>query len=122
MERDYYRILGVREDVSQEEIKKRYRMLAKNIIRIPIPETGKQNRSSKRRESLMRYSGIQKSAESMIRDAVQKRKQKEMKKKSAGFEQFLVFGREITKRKKIRSRRKKQIPLIQRNCLKSLWG
>ena len=29
MEQDYYRILGIREDASEEEIKKRYRILAK---------------------------------------------------------------------------------------------
>lgn len=45
MEQDYYRILGIREDASEEEIKKRYRILAKKYH----PDTNPGDREAEQR-------------------------------------------------------------------------
>lgn len=45
MEQDYYRILGIREDASEEEIKKRYRILAKKYH----PDTNPGDRGAEQR-------------------------------------------------------------------------
>lgn len=123
MEQDYYRILGIREDASEEEIKKRYRILAKKYH----PDTNPGDREA---EQKFKEAGI---AYAILGDPKKRREYDQMRrveKKTEGNEKnqkletenqpvlimeirqpalssFLVFGREITKRKKIRSRRKK---------------
>lgn len=53
-QRDLYEVLGVDRNADEAAIKKAYRKLAKNIIRMPIQEIKRQSRSSKRPQMRMR--------------------------------------------------------------------
>ena len=53
--RDYYEVLGVDRSADDATIKKAYRQLAKNIIRMQTRETKRQKQNSKRLRRHMQY-------------------------------------------------------------------
>ena len=100
MEQDYYRILGIREDASEEEIKKRYRILAKKYHPDTNPGDGEAEQRFK--EAGIAYAVLgdpKKRREYDQRRRVEKRT-RENEKKSAGFEQFFGFRTENYTKKK----------------------
>lgn len=53
--RDYYEVLGVNREAEEGAIKKAYRKLAKNIIRIRMQEMLRQSRDLKRLQKHIRF-------------------------------------------------------------------
>lgn len=122
MEQDYYRILGIREDASEEEIKKRYRILAKKYH----PDTNPGDRGAEQRfkEAGTAYAVLgdpKKRREYDQRRRAEKRT-KENEKKSAGFEQFFGFRTENYKKKENQEQKKKANPIDTTELFEKFMG
>lgn len=63
--RDYYEVLGVPKDADDAALKKAYRVLAKNIIRMQTPETRKPKPNSRKHRKPTAYSAIRRKEDSM---------------------------------------------------------
>lgn len=131
MEQDYYRILGIREDASEEEIKKRYRILAKKYH----PDTNPGDRETEQRfkEAGIAYAVLgdpKKRREYDQRRRVEKRTRENEKKSagfdfgnpSAGFEQFFGFRTENYKKKENQEQKKKANPIDTTELFEKFMG
>lgn len=122
MERDYYRILGVREDVSQEEIKKRYRMLAKKYH--PDTNLGDREAEQKFKEAGIAYAilGAPKKRREYDQRRRAEKKTEGNEKKSAGFEQFFGFRPGNYEKKENQEQKKKANPIDTTELFEKFMG
>lgn len=122
MEQDYYRILGIREDASEEEIKKRYRILAKKYH--PDTNPGDREAEQKFKEAGIAYAVLGDSEKRKeydqkrlaLRKASKSKKDRNQKtetgdRTSVVFEQFFGFQAGHREMKEKQEQKKKTNPI-----------
>ncbi len=138
MEQDYYRILGIREDASEEEIKKRYRILAKKYH--PDTNPGDREAEQKFKEAGIAYAipgDPKKRREYDQMRRVEKKTEGNEKKSetgnrksagfdygnpSAGFEQFFGFRPGNYEKKENQEQKKKVNPIDTTELFEKFMG
>lgn len=108
MEQDYYRILGIREDASEEEIKKRYRILAKKYH----PDTNPGDREA---EQKFKEAGI---AYAILGDPKKRREYDQRRR----VEKFFDFRPENYEKKKNQEQKKKVNPIDTTELFEKFMG